>query len=679
MQEMPSSALETSAAAAAARRPPRLFGRDDELDELLAAVDAALTGQGSVVLIAGEAGVGKTLLVEEAAARAGRPVLWSTCWEGEGAPAFWPWTQLLRALLSGDDGEWLRRSAGAEVAEVGRLLGETGAKGRGGDTRFRLFDSVGRLLRLSADRNPLVLVIDDLHWADEPSIRLLQFLARDLHGSRLVVVATYRDTDVDDLHPLVRCLDDLVKAGRHLALRGLEEPELREFLASLLGGEAPVQMAAILRDRTGGNPFFIRELVRLLRAEGRLFDVGARSSLVVPDSVRAVLARRLARISHSANDVLVAAAVAGTEFDVAVVGSVAAQEPAAVLAALEEARRARLVVEVPGAVGRFRFAHALVREVLYEGLSLPARARLHRRAGEAIEARGVDESKLAELAHHFLQGAASDGMDKGVAYAARAGAHAHQLLAYEEAAGWYERALDGLRLDRSGDARREGELLLALGEARLAAGDPRARDAYVRAAELARQRADAQQLAEAALGLGAGLAGFEVHLFDRSQIELLEEALRELEPGDSRLRAWLLARLSVALSFVESDQRRRELSEEAVTMARRVGDGAALGYALAAHCDAIAGPEHSEDRQREAEEVIRLSGETDDPPLELLGRRIRIVALLELGRVAEADAEIDAFELVAESLRQPLYRWYVPLWRGMRALMRGDVAESARR
>jgi hypothetical protein len=221
-------------------------------------------------------------------------------------------------------------------------------------------------------------------------------------------------------------------------------------------------------------------------------------------------------------------------------------------------------------------------------------------------------------------------------------------------------------------------LLLALGEARQRGSDlPRARDSYMRAATIARRHDLPQGLAAAALGLGAGLGGFEITMFDDVQIELLEEALRAIDPGDSALRARLLARLSVALSFVAEDRRRRELIVEAVSMARRLGDPSVLGHALAAHCDTIAGPSHTAKRRAQASEIVSLGLAAGEPQLELLGRRLLVVALLELGEMVEADAQIRAFSATADALREPLYRWYVPLWRGMRALMAGRIDESA--
>lgn len=610
-------------------------GREAPLAALVSAVQAAELGERVVGLVAGEPGIGKTRLVREMAGRVSSEVLWAGCWEGDGAPPYWVWLQILRPL-------------GAEA-----LLA--------GESRFALFDAVTDALCAASQERPLVLVIEDLHWADEASVRLLEFLAQDRRPRRLAVVGTYRHTDLDPGHPFARSLDTLVRDGLHLVLAGLGRREVSALLAAM--GTDGGDQVNVLHRRSGGNPFFLRELVRLTNEE---------PASAVPPGIRPVVARRLERLSPSAREVLAAAAVAGVDLDVPLLGAVTGS-PATTLAAIDEAQAAGLVVA--GEDG-FRFVHALVRECLYDGLGLAARAALHRRLAEVLEERFGD-ARLAEIAAHAFHGAAAGGDGRTLDWAVRAAEQSFESLAYEEAATWYGRVLDVLWAD--GDDARRGELLQRRGEAHLAAGDlPAAREAYGQAVAMARRRRDPEQLARAALGLGAGLGGFEVRLFDPVQVALLEEALAALDPRPSPLRAWVLARLSVALSFMDADARRLALSEEAVAMARDVGDPAVLGYALAGHCDAIPGPDHCDARLAEAAEVVRLAQAAGDRPLELLGRRLRLVALLETGEVREADAEIERFAQLADQIRQPLYRWFVPLWRGMRALMRGDLDVAAR-
>jgi hypothetical protein len=288
------------------------------------------------------------------------------------------------------------------------------------------------------------------------------------------------------------------------------------------------------------------------------------------------------------------------------------------------------VAAVPASVDDWAFTHTLVRDVLYESLGVAERPAAHLRVAEALVAlHGDDERQLAELAHHFLGAAAGTDDGRAAGYALRAG------------------------------------------------GFEAARDAYEQAATLARRRGRPAELARAALGFAAGL-GFEVRLYDHRQVELLEEALAALPAADSSLRAWALARLSVALSYVASAERRQELAAEAVAMARRLGDRAALASALSSACDAVAGPDHTEQRLTSASEMVALAAADADPELELLGRRFRMVALLELGDLAAAEHEVAAYARGTARLLQPVSAWYVPLWRGMFALLRGRLEEAER-
>ncbi len=247
-------------------------------------------------------------------------------------------------------------------------------------------------------------------------------------------------------------------------------------------------------------------------------------------------------------------------------------------------------------------------------------------------------------------------------------------MLYADALEHFARALEV-----TDDEDRRLDLLLALGDAAVRAGQwPRAMDAFTTAAALARRLGRPEELARAALGLGAGLGGFEVRLFDQRQIDLLEEAIEALPPEDSVLRAWVLARLAVALSFVGSEERRIELSKRAVEMARRVHDPAALAYALSTYCDATATPEHFEDRLAASGEMVSLAQQAGDRELELLAHRFRVEALFQAGDIAALDAEIEAYARLAEVLRQPISQWYVPLFRGARALMEGRYRDAER-
>jgi tetratricopeptide (TPR) repeat protein len=675
------------------RAGQRLVGRSGPLRELESALREAVAGRGTLPLVTGEAGIGKSRLAAELAARApalGARVVWASCWDGGGAPAYWPWVQVLRGCTAGRERAELAADLGLGAGELVRLAPELAGLLPAAPTepprlepeqaRFRLFDAVAGYLRRTAARDSLLLVVDDLQWADVPSLLLLRFLARDLQASRLLVVATYRDPELAQDDPVVELVVDLARAAPPLSLTGLAGAEVAALVEDATGVAAHPATVEALQRRTGGNPLFTAELARLLAAQGRLGAAapGALAGSAVPDTIRALIRRRLARLSPACRDLLELAAVAGTEFGVEVLARAAGRDPPEVLRLLAEAEAARLVAAAPATVGDWVFTHTLVRDVLYEDRSQAERPAAHLRVAEALLAlHGDDEAHLAELAHHFLRAAAGGEGERAVRYALLAGCSALGLLAYEEAAAQFEQALAVLARSGHDDGRRV-EVLLALGDARLRAGAvAAARDAYEQAATLARRRGRPQELARAALGFAAGL-GFEVRLYDRRQVELLEEALAALPPGDSSPRAWMLARLSVAQSYVAPPPRRRELAAEAVAMARRLGDRAALASALSSTCDAIPGPEHAEQRLAAAEEMLTLAETDEDLELELLGRRFRVVALLERGDLVAAEREVAAYARGTGRLRQPVSAWYVPLWRGMFALLRGRLAEAER-
>jgi len=655
-------------------------GRQRDLDELGESLAGAVAGRGSLVLVAGEPGIGKTRLADELARGAARSlgagVLWGSCWEGDGAPAFWPWIQALRDHAGRRDPATLRAELGDGAADVARLV--PGLAGRLGElppspalepdqARFRLFDAVAGLLKRAGEAEPLLLVLDDLHWADRSSLALLRFVARELRDARLLVLGTYRDVELGR-SPAAEPLAKLAGRARHLTLGGLGEDDVAELLALTTGRPPGAELALAVHRRTGGNPLFVREVARLLAAEDRP---------AIPEGVREVLRRRLDRLPAGCADHLAVAAVLGQEFRLDLLGAVSGRSTEAQLALLDQAVEARLVERAPGTVAGYRFTHALLREVLYERLPAASRIALHRRAGQAIEERfAADlEPRLAELAHHFRQAAAAGEHRKAVHYATLAGRRALDQLAYAEAATHFERALEALDLEPAGPAQR-CELELALGEARMAAGEiAAARAGYERAARLARGIGAAEPLARAALGLGSEVTALVV---DELQVRLLEEALEALGADDGVLRARVLARLAVTLVFTPAVARRADLSEQAVAMARRVGDPATLAAVLYDRHLAVWGPDNPADRLAIASEVVELAERCGDRALALQGRGLRTADLLELGDPTALRAEIEAYERAATQLRQLHYLWHVPLLRATQALLAGRFDEAER-
>ncbi len=594
-------------------------------------------------------------------------VLWGACWPHEGGPPFWPWIQVLRTYGRDPDAAAILADT-APAGDVARLVPELfpapvepGEQALDPDQQqFRMFDGLATLFRKAGDARPVVVVLDDLHWADPSTLDFLDFLSREVRDTRILVVGTYREADVGPDHPMLR----LPHGVRRFVLAGLSTPDTGSLIAAITGRQPAPDVVDATRRRTGGNPFYIREIAPLL----------GRSGQTIPMTVREAVRASLAPLSTEAARALSAAAVAGPEFDVGVLARALGSDPAAVRGVLDEAVAARVLVEKQRLVGRYGFAHELVRETLLEELGSAELARMHTSIGGAIESlEGVDvEGQAAVLAHHFLNARPQD-RPKAIEYSVRAGQHALGQLLYAEATEHFARALEL----SEGESRLD--LMLMLGDAAVRSGQwSRATEAYVAAADLARRLRRPVELTRAALGLGAGLGGFEVRLFDQRQIDLLEEAFGALPDEDSALRAWVMARLAVALSFVGSDERRTELARDAVAMARRVGDAAALAYALSTYCDAVATPEHHAERLAASAEMVGLARTAGDRELELLAHRFRVEALFQAGDIAALDAEIETYARLAEVLRQPISQWYVPLFRGARALMEGRFQDSER-
>lgn len=660
-------------------------GRERELAELLAGLDGAFRGEGSVFLVAGEPGIGKTTLAErvagQAAERGGR-VVWSRSWDGGGTAPYWTWAQVVRALSEDLDDEVVRAFASPETAHV-TLLAPALAE-RFGDLatsileldsdagRFYLFDATARFLKHVASAVPLVLVLDDVLAGDRPSLQLLRFLARDVRSSRILVLATYRDTEAIQSSETVEVLSDLVREGQVLDLQALNRKEVGQLIADVAGATPQHGTVTAIHEATGGNPLFVREVTRLLATGGSL-DLPRGPTVPVPDSVRAVIRRRLAPLSAQAIQVLSAAAVVGRDFDIGLVAAACDFPNDRVLAALADAVDLGFVGEAAESVGTYRFSHPLMREAIYEGLPIPVRVQMHQRVGVALERlHGTDTtSYIGELAYHFARAAPIGESARAGEYARRAGDRAMSAFAYEEGVTQYRRALDTLAVGADGDAALRCELLLRLGRAQARAGEyPEAKKTFLVAGEVARELDDAELLARAALGFGEPQV--EGGLVDRQLIALLEDAIEGLNPEDSALRARVMARLSLELTFSDEAALRESLSLEAIDMARRLGDVVALCAALRARWLARWGPDGLEERTALAEEHLTLARDTGDREIELLARARRITCSVEAGDGAAAAVDIAAHAALAEELRMPYYAWVAATMRAGRALLAGS-------
>jgi hypothetical protein len=679
------------------------LGREAELDQLLSALRETVQRGGRVALIGGEPGIGKSRLAEQLAIRAredGIRVLVGRCWEGAGAPAYWPWIQVFRTLIRTTDDAVLRRQLGAGAAEIAQMVPELrdtfGDLSRTGDAesesaRFQLFDSATTFLRRAAKATPLLVVIDDLHAADLPTILYLRFVASQLGDAPVMVVCTYREVELAVEAGLTAAVAELARqpSAITLSLVGLGEAPVRRLIEATSGVVPRSNLVHAIVRETGGNPLFLGEAVRLLAAEGRLDEVatGQTLNLPLPAGIRDVIIRRVQHLESETGDLLIHAAALGPEFITEVLRRVTDVPPEEVLDRMGEASRASLVGPVPGSLGRFRFTHDLIRETLYGELPPGRRMSLHRRIADTLQALygTAPEAHLAELAYHYVEAARGGDSDAAseqgsaaelaVHYARQAGDLALRSLAFEEAARLHRMGLAVLELHAPGDSEQRMEMLLRLGEVEARAGDlPSSRETFLEAAELARRHGAPEALARAALGYGGRFfwarVGNDPHL-----ISLLQDAVALLGGTNDRLRVRLLTRLACAWrSDRERQEQRRALAQQAVDMARRLDDPATLGYALCGFFWATWLPDNPAERLSVATEMLAVAEAAEDVERTIDAHVMLYHAFMDLGRMAEARARLDGVIKLARELRQPAQLWLTWSSRTLLALLEGDYA-----
>lgn len=672
-----------------------MVGRARELNELRAGLDAAIEGRGGLWLVTGEAGIGKTRLATEFATHAagkGARVLWGRCRESQGAPAYWPWIQIVRTYARGCDADLLAAQLAAGTAAVTQLVPELAellpstsvgsSPAPPEHARFYLFDATAAFLQAAGRAQPLALILDDLHAADRSSLLLLEFIAAELTDAPLFVLGTSRAAEALAEQDAAGVLGDLARWGHRLPLRGLSRSQVAALIAGGFGLTPSKSVLTGVYEATGGNPFFVNEAVRLLAAEGRIQDLGP-DGLGVPEGVRQTIRQRLAAMSEDGREVLSIAAVTGRQFSLAVLER-CCELPAERIVELLEAAAARgLLAPIRIDLGAYRFSHALVREALYADLSPARQLAFHRRVGDALVALYAADldARVDEVAAHFLAAAPLGRTEDAIGYAVRAGRSALSRLAYEQAGDLFEQALGLVDLQADQDHVQRCELLLDLGEAHMRAGlADEAKRRFVQAAGVARSHALPDHLARAALGYG-GQWTFTGETVDEALVAMLEEALGALSDAGDGVHARLLARLADELYHSDEPERAAMLSERAVDVARASDDPAALGQALLARLYALWRPMRPQNRTERLaldQQVLHLAERTGNRELELSGRAWRVLDLLESGDVAGADTQIAAFARTAADLRQPFYLWFVPVFGAMRALMDGRYSDAER-
>ena len=663
----------------------------------------AADGHKRLVLVSGEPGIGKTRLAAELARHAhteGANILFGRCDE-EALLSYQPFVEALRFYVAGADAAVLLEQLGRGGGEVARIvpelldripdLGEP-IRGQAEEERYRLFDGVTTLIEAASQEMPLVLVVDDIHWADRPTLLLLRHLVRSAEPCRLLLIGTYRETELDRTHPLMAVLADLQRetAYERLALRGLDEGETDALLQSLAPHAVTETSTALTRavlQETEGNPFFLHQIVQHYKEAGVLCEAGdgtwvttavTAQELGISQATREVVGHRLLRLSAAANTILQRAAVLGQDFAVELLERIVPIEPEALSDALDEAVTAGLVEVASQEEGTYRFSHPLFRETLYSELNALRRTRAHRQIAEALEESGAAQrgERLAELAYHFAEATPGSQSTKVVEYARLAGEHAMGAAAHEQAAIHFERALEALG---PSEERERCEVLVQLGEAQTSAGAAQdARAALDRAIGIARRLGLAHQFAHTVRAIMGPRFGCPYEgLASPELVELHHEALALIGPEPTVERFELLENLRELHRAAFQPELLHECAREALEVAATLGDELSPAGSLFLEASELSTANRFDEAARVFLQAVRAISDQEAPAFELHLRQQLVMSLLVVGDMAEHDRQLAVYQRRTAELRSPSeHAWAQLLMPATRAIDRGDFARA---
>lgn len=651
-------------------------GRRREMSDIGAALDGALSGNGRMLMLVGEPGIGKTRTSRELAAIAeqrGFTVLWGRCHEREGAPPYWPWIQAIRSHVRNCDADQIRFEMAAGAGDIAEVVPDVWSKlpdllrppplDSPERARFRLFDSITTFLKNASGSRGLVLVLENLHWADYPSLLLLEFISQELGDSRLLVVGTYRDTDLDRAHPLTHTLGELAREPLfyRIELAGLSEEEVGSYINEISGIVAPRNLIEAVHAQTQGNPLFMTQVVHLLVQEGDLNSSQSANvkawGVKVPEGVHEAIGRRLSRLSDSCHQVLSVASVVGREFELRLLETL--NDTWGVddlLDVLEEALAARVIEEIPTEVGRYQFTHVLIQNTLQRESSGIRRAQLHLRIAANLEILYGNECEAhaTELAYHYAESVSDAATKKLITYSLLAGQQALDAYAHDEALDYFERALAASGVPTNGIDRamdiETASLLFGLGRAQSAKGQlreawvniGRAFDYYIDSGNVE----NAVAVAEYPVLFTSGLS---------NATRFVETALTLVAP-DSHEAGRLLSRYGLLRNLETGDfEMAQEPFSRALAIARREGDEVLEMRTLANAADAnwhqLRGQEVLENCQR----VIELARRANDPYTEMWPRFMAGHELIGQGDLVTANEHATSMLAQAERLRDTGY------------------------
>jgi DNA-binding winged helix-turn-helix (wHTH) protein/tetratricopeptide (TPR) repeat protein len=674
-------------------------GRAEVIERLFGALHGASSGRGRLCLVTGEAGIGKTRCMNEFAmiSRRLKRSVWSgRCLEGGRTAVFWPWVQVLRdalaqgqlsaalqletrALLAeltprGDNGEPPSAGGAAASPAVPRRQDLDVGASSAVAARFWTLEKLSRFLLRCAETAPRVVLLDDVHWADEASLDLLVFLAAELPRMSALVIATARDAELHHSEAWSKALTRLGPCER-IELSGLRSSDVEQYVAEVTGLELPPEIPRTVHSKCGGNPLFMQETVRLLSARCERIGVQAlrTDDISVPGVARDVLRARLTGLGDEPREALEVACIIGQEFELVVLRSVLGIPADKLLAALDQASRAHLIA--PRARGgTYGFSHDTIREALYEELSTARRAELHTRVAQALEGRAAGEHRVNDLAYHYFRALPQADPARAERFARLAADGAMQAYAYEDAAQFYAWALEAQRFREDADPRSSCQLLLDLGTAQRLSGQiADSRKAFSRVITLAQQHAFADVLSQAARRLRPSPSVALIP--DPLVLKAVEEAARLLpEAGESSLRIRVLGQLACIPPYSLSMEKSRELSKQAVKLARETGNRDDLIEALKNSLHALSGPDDIDELLATTNEIVELH------PLQAIHIGFsRYHALLLKGDMAGAGQTLQELGEVSHTSRYREGLWHCERLRAQRAFNEGEFekAESA--
>jgi DNA-binding SARP family transcriptional activator len=681
---LPPAAVPLAAVPGEAAQPaPSLVGRDTELAHLRRRLQDAASGHGGVVLLVGEPGAGKTSLAEAAvriAAGAGFFSAWGRCPDAASTPAYWPWSQVLRALPDGP------QVAAARQRLDGDVEGESGAEGENSVRQFRAYEALAAALGEAAAGAPVLAVVDDLHAADDASLALLQLLAGDLHRMPALLLFTVRDTEPS--RALGQALGELLRhpGAERVAVGAFAPADIAVLLERLMVAPPDADVVSALMDRTGGNPFYTTELVRLISSEHwrRPLTADEVLALDVPSGVRDVLLRRVHRLPDDTQSLLIVAAVAGRELDPDLLEHVTGLDAEHLLLNVEPAIAAGLVTMAEDGWG-FRFRHPLIQESLRASTGRLERARLHATVAAALEtvsSAGTAASvagaaaDLAQLAYHYLAAGPFGDPAKAVRYAREAAGRAVRQGAWQDAVRHLERALTAIPAAPDTDATR-CDVLLELGQARRSGGMIiEAHAAFEESISLADRIGDEDRMLAAAVAFGAPQlwGSRDWGESDPGLVMLLERQLDRIGSSDPARRIRILATLATELYFGAAAERGWNYGNEALDAARQLGQPEELGIAVSAYLLLALVTDHLPELRAVIGDMQTSHWAELTPRVQAILRATSLTERIRFGEFTSFDAEYGpAWGLATDVLHSPELQAQLRFVQACRCYFAGDI------